>query len=251
MDKYRKVQDSTSGDIFTDESSSPTTLRISAGGRIRNYISAATKILDSDEGKEKGVTIVGMRKAIGKAITVAEFVKRSVSVVLYQNSELLSVVMKDKWEPIEEGLDALETSRTVSCVKIILTPNATQLNGSESGYQSSKEIVNVVTDVEVLNAAIAAVDSAESRDGGRSRGGQRRGKKGAKKEKETGGEEKTDAKEEIEKSKSGEGKKTKKSGRNHRRNRDNRAKKDARESADAGAGDSAVVGSPAEHAAEE
>jgi len=48
-------------------------------------------------------------------------------------TELGSVEIKDRWEPLEEGLDPIETVRNVSSISVHLSKK--QLNENAAGYQ--------------------------------------------------------------------------------------------------------------------
>ena len=74
-----------------------------------------------------------MGRAINKAVTIAEILKRKVP--LHQMNILTSVAMIDVYEPVEEGLDVVTSRRYVSCMKITLSLTADQLDTAHSGYQ--------------------------------------------------------------------------------------------------------------------
>ena len=73
-----------------------------------------------------------MGRAINKTVTVAEIIKRRIP-HLHQLTEIGSVNITDTWEPLEEGLDTLETTRHVSVISITLSK--VQLDTSQPGYQ--------------------------------------------------------------------------------------------------------------------
>lgn len=73
-----------------------------------------------------------MGKAINKAVQVREIVKRRVK-GLHQITEVLSTQIVDEWEPLEEGLKKLQTTRTVSSVHITLSLKP--LDTNHYGYQ--------------------------------------------------------------------------------------------------------------------
>jgi len=105
-------------------------MRVTNTGRMRSYISYATNLLE-----EKGLSSVvleGMGRAINKTVTVVEILKRRVR-GLHQNTEISSVDIIDCWEPLEEGLHRLETTRAVSMVTITLSK--TLLDTASPGYQ--------------------------------------------------------------------------------------------------------------------
>jgi hypothetical protein len=60
-----------------------------------------------------------MGRAINKAVTIAEILKRKMP--LHQWNVLSSLKMIDLYEPIEEGLDVVENHRYVSCLTITLS----------------------------------------------------------------------------------------------------------------------------------
>jgi Alba len=74
-----------------------------------------------------------MGRAINKAVTIAEILKRKMP--LHQQNLLSSVEMVDVYEPVEEGLDTVESHRYVSCMKITLSLSADDLDVSHPGYQ--------------------------------------------------------------------------------------------------------------------
>lgn len=77
-----------------------------------------------------------MGRAINKAVTIAEILKRKMP--LHQWNALSSLEMIDVFEPVEEGLDVVESRRYVSCLTITLSlslladPN---MDTNHSGYQ--------------------------------------------------------------------------------------------------------------------
>ena len=74
-----------------------------------------------------------MGRAINKAVTIAEILKRKLP--LHQINTLTSVEMVDVYEPIEEGLDVVTSRRYVSCMLITLSLSADDLDTTHSGYQ--------------------------------------------------------------------------------------------------------------------
>lgn len=79
-----------------------------------------------------GVTLKGMGRAINKTVTIAEIIKRRIP-RLHQLTEIGSVNITDTWEPLEEGLNTLETTRHVSVISIVLSTS--ELDTSKPGYQ--------------------------------------------------------------------------------------------------------------------
>ena len=119
-------------------------IRITAQGRSRNYISYAVGLLDPTllQKEEKDVqtpsepfdTVVlkAMGKAIQKAVTIAEVLKRRVA-GLHQITSIESQEIEDQYEPKEEGMDVVTKKRTVSSIVIKLSKKA--LDTSDLGYQ--------------------------------------------------------------------------------------------------------------------
>lgn len=66
----------------------------------------------------------------------AEIVKRRI-LGLHQNTEIGSVDITDTWEPLEEGLNRLETTRHVSVITITLS--TVPLDPTSIGYQAPLE----------------------------------------------------------------------------------------------------------------
>lgn len=73
-----------------------------------------------------------MGRAINKTVTIAEIIKRRIP-KLHQLTEIGSVNITDTWEPLEEGLNTLETTRHVSVISITLS--IAELDSSKPGYQ--------------------------------------------------------------------------------------------------------------------
>jgi DNA-binding protein len=82
------------------------------------------------------IVLKAMGRAINKAVTIAEILKRKRA--LHQWNSLSSVEMVDVYDPIEEGLDRVESRRYVSCMTItlskILLPSHS-LTTEHIGYQ--------------------------------------------------------------------------------------------------------------------
>lgn len=75
-----------------------------------------------------------MGRAINKAVTIAEILKRKMP--LHQLNSLSSVEMIDVFEPLEEGLDVVTSRRYVSCMKITLSKTLDNDNLTNNiGYQ--------------------------------------------------------------------------------------------------------------------
>ena len=66
----------------------------------------------------------------------AEIVKRRI-LGLHQDTKIGSVDITDTWEPLEEGLNRLETTRHVSVITITLSTEP--LDSTSIGYQAPLE----------------------------------------------------------------------------------------------------------------
>ncbi|CAH8390966.1 unnamed protein product [Eruca vesicaria subsp. sativa] len=85
--------------------------------------------------QEKGsdeVIFKAMGKAINKSVTIAELIKRRIPGI-HQHTSIGSIDITDTWEPKEEGLLPIETTRHVSVITITLSKK--ELNTSVVGYQ--------------------------------------------------------------------------------------------------------------------
>ena len=74
-----------------------------------------------------------MGRAINKAVTIAEILKRKMP--LHQVNCLSSTEIVDVFEPIEEGLDVVESKRYVSCMTITLSTSLEGIDVNDIGYQ--------------------------------------------------------------------------------------------------------------------
>jgi len=157
MDKYRQVEKKKPDNEIKENE-----IRITTQGKMRNFISYATTLF-----KEKGATEVllkAMGRAINKTVTIAEIIKRRI-VGLHQITVIDSTDITDVWEPLEEGLDRLETTRHVSSITIVLSTQP--LDESAPGYQAPLPADQVKE---------LAFPPKGRRNGGRGRGRARGGK---------------------------------------------------------------------------
>lgn len=79
------------------------------------------------------IVLTAMGRAINKAVTIAEILKRKMP--LHQLNSLSSVEMVDVFEPVEEGLDVVTSRRYVSCMRITLSLTDADMDKEHSGYQ--------------------------------------------------------------------------------------------------------------------
>ncbi len=79
------------------------------------------------------VELKAMGKAINKAVTIAEILKRKMP--LHQVTSLSSCEIVNVFEPLEEGLDTVVNQHYVSCVTITLSRNLVGVDVDDIGYQ--------------------------------------------------------------------------------------------------------------------
>lgn len=76
-----------------------------------------------------------MGKAINKAVTIAEILKRKMP--LHQVTTLSSCRLINIYEPIEEGLDVVINKHYVSTLTITLSLDGVGMDVNDIGYQVS------------------------------------------------------------------------------------------------------------------
>ncbi|CAN1163265.1 Ribonuclease P protein subunit p25-like protein [Linum perenne] len=163
MDRYQRVE-KPRAETPIDENE----IRITSQGRMRNYISYAMTLLQEKGADE--IVFKAMGRAINKTVTIVELIKRRI-VGLHQVTSIGSTDITDTWEPLEEGLLPLETTRHVSMITITLSKK--ELDTSSVGYQPPlpEDQVKASTDYEYEGEG-----SPNGR--GRGRGGRGRGRGG-------------------------------------------------------------------------
>ncbi|KAK9063939.1 hypothetical protein SSX86_017811 [Deinandra increscens subsp. villosa] len=125
MDRYQKVEKPRAEQPINENE-----IRITSQGRMRSYITYAMSLLQEKGSSE--IVFKAMGRAINKTVTIVELIKRRI-VGLHQITSIGSTDITDTWEPLEEGLLPLETTRHVSMITITLSMN--ELNTSSIGYQ--------------------------------------------------------------------------------------------------------------------
>uniref|UniRef100_A0A7S2R0H5 DNA/RNA-binding protein Alba-like domain-containing protein n=1 Tax=Eucampia antarctica TaxID=49252 RepID=A0A7S2R0H5_9STRA len=140
MDKYRLIgsKKGEGGDFMGDDSGGAGDLKegdvaevkIIQQGKPRNYISYAINLFEQGSSK---IVLKAMGRAINKAVTIAEILKRKMP--LHQVTTLSSSVLIDVYEPLEEGLDIVESKRPVSCMTITLSKDGAGMDLNDIGYQ--------------------------------------------------------------------------------------------------------------------
>ncbi len=106
----------------------------------KNRLPIVPLVFDQSDGSTT-IVLKAMGRAIKKAVTIAEILKRKIP--LYQLNALSSVEMVDIDEPVEEGLDVVTSRRFVSCMKSTLSLSPDGLDSADPGYQpplSAEEI---------------------------------------------------------------------------------------------------------------
>ncbi|XWS25943.1 hypothetical protein CRYUN_Cryun27aG0110700 [Craigia yunnanensis] len=158
MDRYQRVE-KPKAETSIDENE----IRITSQGRVRSYITYAMTLLQEKGSNE--IVFKAMGRAINKAVTIVELIKRRI-VGLHQITSIGSTDITDMWEPLEEGLLPLETTRHVSMITITLSKK--ELNTSSVGYQAPLPADQVKASIEI--------DHGEGSPNGRGRGRGGRGR---------------------------------------------------------------------------
>ncbi|KAK9001544.1 hypothetical protein V6N11_083326 [Hibiscus sabdariffa] len=172
MDRYQKVEKPKAETPINENE-----LRITAQGRMRNYISYAITLFQEKAADE--ILLKATGRAINKTVMIAELIKRRIA-GLHQNTLIGSIDITDTWEPLEEGLLPLETTRHVSIITITLSKK--ELDSSSIGYQPPipADQVKPLTEFEDNEGGNANGGMAENRnggyDGGRGYGARQRGR---------------------------------------------------------------------------
>ncbi|XP_071698235.1 uncharacterized protein [Rutidosis leptorrhynchoides] len=166
MDRYHKVEKPKA-----DQAIAENEIRITSQGRMRNYITYAMNLLQEKGSSE--IVFKAMGRAINKTVTIVELIKRRI-VGLHQITSIGSIDITDTWEPLEEGLLPLETTRHVSMITVTLSIK--ELDTSSIGYQPPlpADQVKVETDFEYDGEG-----SPTARGRGRSGRGRGRGRAGS------------------------------------------------------------------------
>ena len=121
-----------SGSSGGSGSSDPNEIRITQQGKPRNYISYAIGLFEQED--NDSITLKAMGRAINKCVTITEILKRKMP--LHQITKLSSEEIIDVFEPLEEGLDVVESKRYVSCMVVTLSKTGKGMNTSDIGYQA-------------------------------------------------------------------------------------------------------------------
>merc|ERR1712019_17507 len=162
MDKYRKVIKPKETAVKDD-----TEIRVTAVGSVYAYCARANTLFNDED--KKTITITGTGNAITKAVTLAEVAKRRFK-GLHQITSLSTTEIVDEYEPLEEGLDKVMDTRTLSCIEIKLSKEA--LDTSDKGYQAPL----AESEVTEYDPEKAAAGRGRGRGKGRGKGSKGKGK---------------------------------------------------------------------------
>ena len=127
-DKYRKI-------VKPQEVLPPNEIRVKRKVGIGRYLKRANDLLT--ENKEEFIVIKGVSNAVESAVKLAELIKHRIA-GLHQMNTISHLMMVDEYEPLEEGLDHLKFSRTISILEIKLSKIA--LDSKLVGYQPPIDI---------------------------------------------------------------------------------------------------------------
>ena len=90
--------------------------------------------------RNKHVELKAVGKAINKAVTIAEILKRKLP--LHQITTLSSCEIVNVYEPLEEGLDEVVYQHYVSCLTITLSEDSAGIDVNNKGYQVSYSVLS-------------------------------------------------------------------------------------------------------------
>ena len=102
-------------------------IRVRKGAGIGRYLNRAIEVLKSQE----SIVIKGVSNAMESVVKLAELIKHR-QAKLYQLSEITNIEIVDEYEPLEEGLDKLKFSRTVTM--FVITLSLKPLDSKNIGY---------------------------------------------------------------------------------------------------------------------
>merc|ERR1712125_298048 len=100
-------------------------------GSVSAYCARANTLFNEQDKKTWAIT--GTGNAITKAVTMGEVAKRRFK-GLHQITSLSTTEIVDEYEPLEEGLDKVTDTKTLSCIEIKLSMEA--LDTGDKGYQA-------------------------------------------------------------------------------------------------------------------
>merc|ERR1712136_503023 len=171
-------------------------IRITAIRSVSAYVTRAATVFNELE--KPFITITATGNALSKAVTLAEVVKRRFK-GLHQITTLGTTDIVDEYEPMEEGLDKVMDTRSVTFIEIKLSKEP--LDTEDKGYQPP-----------IDEALVTELDSEEmSKPRGRGRGAGLKGKgQGRTKDRKVSHDAADEASDDLDEPAKGKGKKGKK-----------------------------------------
>lgn len=191
LSKYKLVRRAKSDKDELDKSD----IRISSQGRMAMYISYAAKLL-TGEGEEaaRTITLKCTGVALGKAVTLAEIIKRRIK-GLHQICNIGTTEVVDVYEPKSGEGENIEQKRNLSFIEITLSLDS--LDSKDKGYQAPlpDDMVEEKDLDDLINPPKKEIEEGEEGEGKpkgkgkkgkgkRSRKGKGKGKKGKGKKEE-------------------------------------------------------------------
>ncbi|SBT80770.1 DNA/RNA-binding protein Alba 1, putative [Plasmodium malariae] len=124
-------------------------MRITSTGRMTNYVNYGAKILGEEDKKSLKIKATG--NAIGKAVTLAEIIKRRFK-GLHQITRCGSTVITDQYVSGQDNNEHVVQEKTVSFIDILLSRE--QLDVKDAGYQPplDEKYVKEMTTEEIVNS---------------------------------------------------------------------------------------------------
>ena len=113
MDKYRRIEKVKETVVKDDDE-----IRVTAVGSVAAYVTRAATVYN--ELNKEQVVIKASGNALTRAVTLAEVVKRRFK-GLHQITSVGITEIVDEYEPLEEGLDKVTDTRSVSIIEIKLS----------------------------------------------------------------------------------------------------------------------------------
>ncbi|CAD2104424.1 DNA/RNA-binding protein Alba 1, putative [Plasmodium vinckei brucechwatti] len=124
-------------------------MRITSTGRMTNYVNYGAKILGEEDKKSLKIKATG--NAIGKAVTLAEIIKRRFK-GLHQITKCGSTVIADQYVSGQDNSEHVIQEKTVSYIDILLSRD--QLDVKDAGYQPplDEKYVKEMSPEEIVNS---------------------------------------------------------------------------------------------------
>jgi len=158
----------------------PNEVRLTSVGNVAPHLAYALNLLrpeNPESPAHDSILLKAMGLGTKNAITLAEILRRRVP-GLHQITKIGSVELKDVWEPTEEGLKTVITTRWVASIGITLSKSP--LDTTDPGYQAPLQ------EEERKTLSEPFIYSRGRGRGGRGRGRGRRGGRGPRRDGEQG-----------------------------------------------------------------